>query len=586
MLSLTPVKSAPDTELASSQMASAAVGVPCRPGGRLREILWCLAAAACGAIGGLAAPGFEQSYLAFLAPCALLILLARASEPWTSAWRGFAFGTGYNLVYLSWFLAFRPVFAQNSYVIPGELLGGIFWILVSAWQGVFISVFALLLKWLPLTGGFLPRRVSAYDNKPARPHSHTLSRSLARWQLPSFIVVPLLWVLVDRLCNTTQLLGFACSALHYSQYQNVVLLQMAPFVGGGGISAFIMLVNTSLAALVAYAFKDKAGGSSLAGLTMPDRKSLLLNSLGVALLCAGVYMYGQTRLENYPPLTAPASTNAPAPAAVRGAAAPSTTRTVVVSAIQAGANSRAHGVKPVSLFTKYLYLCDQCPPDSICIWPEWSMPVNYSSTEGTLPQLAALAAKNRQAWVVGIRDTDSQGRGFNATCAVDKNGALLPQVYYKQHLVPMGEYVPDWIERTPMRYLFFGTGSQYPRVSCGDKTVVFKLQDAGVGSLICFENAFPKLSCQAVRAGAEILADSSDNAWFKRSILSDQMISFSVFRAAENNRPFVFATALGPSVIVDARGCILKRSGKDCADVISAPVTIETAPSLFSRWCF
>lgn len=258
----------------------------------------------------------------------------------------------------------------------------------------------------------------------------------------------------------------------------------------------------------------------------------------------------------------------------------------MVSAIQAGANSRAHGVKPVSLFTKYLYLCDQCPSESICIWPEWSMPVNFSSTEGTLPQLAALAAKNRQAWVVGIRDTDSQGRGFNATCAVDKNGALLPQVYYKQHLVPMGEYVPDWIERTPMRYLFFGTGSHYPRVSCGDKTVVFKLQDAGVGALICFENAFPKLSCQAVRAGAEILADSSDNAWFKRSILSDQMISFSVFRAAENNRPFVFATALGPSVIVDARGRILKRSGKDCADVISAPVTIETAPSLFSRWCF
>ncbi len=570
MLSLTPVKSAPHAELAPPETANASLGTTVRSE-LFREWGWCLMSAVCGAIGGLAAPGLEQSYLAFLAPCALLLLLSRASEPWTSACRGFAFGTGYNLVYLSWFLAFRPVFAQNSYIIPGELLGGIFLILVSVWQGIFISVFALLVKWLPLTGGFLPRRMQSAEPAPAP--------AILRWRLPSFIVVPFLWVLVDRLCNTTQLLGFAGSALHYSQYQNAVLLQMAPLVGGVGISAFIMLVNTSLAALVAYAINDRPGGSRLAGLTMPDRKSLLLNTFAVVLLCAGVYFYGQTRLESSPPVAPIGSSASPE-------APTSTTRSVVVSAIQAGKNSRAHGVNAVSLFTKYLYLCDQCPPESICVWPEWSMPVNFSSTEGTLQQLAALAGKNRQAWVVGIRDIDSRGRGFNATCAVDKSGVLLPQVYYKRHLVPMGEYVPDWIERTPMRYLFFGSKGNYPRVSCGDKSVVFGLQDAAVGTLICFENAFPKLSCQAVRAGAEILADSSDNAWFKPSILSDQMISFSVFRAAENNRPFVFATALGPSAIVDARGRIVKRSGKDCAAVISAPVNIETEPSLFSRWCF
>lgn len=84
------------------------------------------------AVVGLAAPGIDLFYLPWVAMSSLLLLTALAREPWSAAGRGFCFGTTYNLVYLSWFLAFRPVFCEGNFVFSPGLMAAGFWILVSA----------------------------------------------------------------------------------------------------------------------------------------------------------------------------------------------------------------------------------------------------------------------------------------------------------------------------------------------------------------------------------------------------------------------------------------------------------------------
>jgi apolipoprotein N-acyltransferase len=96
----------------------------------------------------------------------------------------------------------------------------------------------------------------------------------------------------------------------------------------------------------------------------------------------------------------------------------------------------------------------------------------------------------------------------------------------------------------------------------------------------------PQICSAGVRAGGEVLTDSSDNSWFRLSILSDQMVSFCVMRAAENHRSFVFATALGPSTIIDSSGHILSQAGREEPAVISAELPIEQDITMYTRWCF
>jgi apolipoprotein N-acyltransferase len=62
------------------------------------------------------------------------------------------------------------------------------------------------------------------------------------------------------------------------------------------------------------------------------------------------------------------------------------------------------------------------------------------------------------------------------------------------------------------------------------------------------------------------------------------MAAFSVLRAVENGRYFVFAANTGPSVIIDPVGRITASSaiGRDCVLVGKAGFTTDATP--FTKW--
>ncbi len=503
-----------------------------------------LVAAICGAVLGLAAPGLEQWYLPWFLPTSLLLLSFAARSPWLAGVRGFCFGLGYNLVYLSWLLTLRSVYCEGTFGFCPQFVAVAIWLMLAAWQGAYVSIFPCIIKALPLVSGWLPVRLEK------------------KWHWPTFVVLPLAWVLIDRMCNTTQLLGFPWSSLHYSQYKQLVVLQSASLIGGVGISAWIVLVNANIAALLA---SNAWGRERFAAIAFANRRKVFAHTSLTVLVSLMLLWFGYSRLERE---------------------RITEKKKLIFSAVQAGRSVKSHQVGVADLLKKYFELCAKSPANSVCVWPEWSIALNFRTNAACLNMVSQIAARNKQAWVVGIFDKDVQARLFNSVCAFTQEGKVLPEIYHKRYLVPVGEYTPDWIRRTPLGSLLYGLSKEYNDVSSGETPVVFDLGKVRVTPVICFENLSPQICSAGVRAGGEVLTDSSDNSWFRLSILSDQMVSFCVMRAAENHRSFVFATALGPSTIIDSSGHILSQAGREEPAVISAELPIEQDITMYTRWCF
>jgi apolipoprotein N-acyltransferase len=285
-----------------------------------------------GALLGLSAPGLEQWYLPWFALTSLLALIASSSGPRQAALRGLAFGLTYNLVYLQWYLSFRPTFCEGNFAFYPPIINLGFWLTISTWQGLYTGIFAFLLRLIPSTAGFLPKRKEG------------------RWQLPSFFLIPLLWVLVDKIGHSKILLGVPWASLEYSQYKQILFLQGASLFGGIGLSICLLLFNAWLLALLGH------GKKAFQAFTFISKRELLCQSLIVFAIFCALFTYGQRQLND------------------AGAPRPKLT----VAAIQASLSSKLHKVPFQQVVERYLDLANASPHNSLCVWPEWSLPVNFS----------------------------------------------------------------------------------------------------------------------------------------------------------------------------------------------------------------
>ena len=126
--------------------------------------------------------------------------------------------------------------------------------------------------------------------------------------------------------------------------------------------------------------------------------------------------------------------------------------------------------------------------------------------------------------------------------------------YFKQHLVPFGEYVP----------LINVLGKVMPleniNFSSGDKSTIFSVKNFPAFSvLICFEDVFSGLARKAVLNNASWIINQTNDGWFDPSSQSEQHLSHAIFRCVENNIPMIRACNTGVSCIIDKKGRIIQR---------------------------
>ena len=242
------------------------------------------------------------------------------------------------------------------------------------------------------------------------------------------------------------------------------------------------------------------------------------------------------------------------------------------------------GTNIKQVMDSYMALVSKAPPGSICLWPEWSMPMHFSQMPLGRISVAGLARSYRQDWIVGGLDADKLGREYNAVYAFSRNGKMLDEVYRKRMLVLFGEYMPWVISRLPFGTTKTDGTPQGESLVNGCEPTIFKLADGKLGALICLEVVSPELVTETVRQGAQLLVDCSNTTWFDTPMVGSQMLAFCVFRAAETGRELAFCTTTGPSTIVDRIGRIKLLTKLNTRIAPGERVNFYNDLTPFSKW--
>jgi apolipoprotein N-acyltransferase len=475
-----------------------------RPGRRVRTRV--------RALLGDAAPTLGQAALASLSSL-LLVLSFPDFDLWPLAWVG--------LVPLS-LAAVRARAAQGFALgwLSGTLFfyGSCWWLTHSMinYGGIPAPVAFLLLLPPTVVVGLFPALWCALLARAASRRGPAASLALA----------PFAWVALEwlRLAATGQL----WNAIGYSQAYQSALIQPASWGGVYAVGFLIAAVN----AAVAFALLRR------------DRRGALTAALAVFAV-ASVIWHGRS---------APPGDGA-------GARAPDA---AVVVVIQPNVSpdfdrpveeERALVARHLSMsdaaFREWDARADHAGLPRLVIWPESPMNFRWARDAEFRETVAAFARAQRTAVLFNALEPAPAGGAYNSAVLVDERGQLVAQ-YDKIRLLPFGEYVPLpwWLGGGLVGAIVgeFTPGASYTLLPAGE---------ARAGVFICFESAFPALSREFTRAGADVLVNISNDGYLGRTPVLRQHLANAVFRAVENRREVLRVTNTGITARITPRGEVL-----------------------------
>jgi apolipoprotein N-acyltransferase len=205
------------------------------------------------------------------------------------------------------------------------------------------------------------------------------------------------------------------------------------------------------------------------------------------------------------------------------------------------------------------------PP--LIIWAENPAPF-YFTRDRVFRSAVERMARQGGAYVV-VNTVVPLGSGFseitNSALVMDPGGREILQ-YDKIHLVPFGEYVPAWAFPDKIGKITAEVGNFVP----GTSYRVASTPEGAIGIFICYEDIFPQLVRRIVLAGAQVLVNISNDAWYGDSAAAFQHLEMARFRAIENHRYLLRATNDGITALIDPYGRVEKQIARHCAAVLPA----------------
>jgi len=207
------------------------------------------------------------------------------------------------------------------------------------------------------------------------------------------------------------------------------------------------------------------------------------------------------------------------------------------------------------------------------IWPETASPA-LLQTDATARALIAEAAGNAPALIGSVR-FDEGDRPRNSLFALGVDGAI-EAIYDKWHLVPFGEYQPDWLP-VSIQIVPGGGFARGP----GPRTLHIPGLPP-IGALICYEAIFSSQVVDRVDRPAWMVNVTND-AWFGNSAGPRQHLAAARLRAVEEGLPLLRAANTGISAAFDAKGHELGRIGMRTSGVLPIRLPGTMAAPLYAR---
>jgi apolipoprotein N-acyltransferase len=146
-------------------------------------------------------------------------------------------------------------------------------------------------------------------------------------------------------------------------------------------------------------------------------------------------------------------------------------------------------------------------------------------------------------------------------------------------LVPFGEYVPL------KRLLFFveAIAAEIGDFTPGRRAVIFPLEGAPFGTVICYEVIFPSLFRRFVAEGASVMTNITNDAWFGDSGGPLQHLAMVPLRAVENRIAIVRAANTGVSALVAPTGAIEAMLPLGRRGVLRGDVAVSPGGTFYTR---
>lgn len=364
------------------------------------------------------------------------------------------------------------------------------------------------------------------------------------------LLFPSLWVCYEWVRNHVPFGGYPWSNLGYTQSEWLSFIQSADVFGVYGITFIIVFVNVVLVDVIEWLQKKRA---------LPVRK------IGLALLLIGFSLsYGMARMPDIERQSANGSQlkvgllqpNIPQELKWR----PGLEARHVEVLMELTAEAAEEGAQLV-------------------IWPEASYP---DPLPRQLEYLAELAGVDVPVLVGLVHvDTTETGRHFlyNAAVQFDADGRV-DGYYHKQHLVPMGEYVP-------LQHIFWFLDKVVPAAGHfmeGAPEAPIGFGSYHYGVTICYEDLFPEISRRFTREGADFLTNLTNDAWYGHSSQLDQHLNFSRFRAVENRRAVVRSTNTGRTAAIAPTGRIMAQLPKFERGFLATEIPLGRTLTIYTRY--
>ncbi|MFJ7201180.1 MULTISPECIES: apolipoprotein N-acyltransferase [unclassified Streptomyces] len=437
-----------------------------------------------------------------------------------------------------WLLLIRSAGTGRQAALEGWLGGTGYMLAVHHWLmpslHVFIVILAALLGLLWAPWGLLVFRILG------GPVS-------GRAAVTAVVVVPCGWLMIE-LARSWEALGGPWGLLGASQWQVAPALRVASVGGVWLVSFMVVAVNTAVALLFVNA------------------AARVVASVGIVVCALAVG------------------------AMARWAPRPEESGVARIAVVQPGVFTGAHGAERRLARGEQLTGSLAGRDLDLVVWGESSVGVDLARHPEVTARIAALSRRVGADVLVNVdtRQTDASGRTgiFKSAVLVGPDG-LTGQRYDKMRLVPFGEYIPA---RSVLGWATsLGRAASEDRLR-GTRQVTMSLPGADggkglrIGPLICFETAFPDMSRQLTRDGAQLLVAQSSTSTFQHSWAPLQHASLGALRAAETGRPMVHATLTGVSTAYGPLGTRVGAPlGTDTSGAAVYDVPLATGTTLYVR---
>ena len=211
---------------------------------------------------------------------------------------------------------------------------------------------------------------------------------------------------------------------------------------------------------------------------------------------------------------------------------------------------------PIEFISELISISEPHPlKETIFILPEGILSNIYFEDLKNFKILFSNSFSKKHKIILGMNMYEKQ-KIYNTLLVLDNELNIL-QKYYKNKLVPFGEFLP--FEKILTNLGFKKITQGYHSFSADKHRDPIKLNNYNFIPLICYEVIYSgKINIS--KKNYDFILNISEDGWFGNSIGPHQHFSHSVFRSIEEGKPVIRSSNNGISAFVNSKGQVIKEN--------------------------